>query len=381
MKKALIYGFGWSGYTLLQFLEDCGFEVFCVDEKVDFSKIALVDKRYISKETALKMDFDIYLITIFNKQKARLVYDNLVALGIDKNKIKHGYDEGYTRSMSYLIKRFFSADILKELLLDDYELSNFHNKLKELAKTHHQNKRDKSANAKTLKKIKEIESALDDRNVFAKIKALSSKNYDNNYMYYPGFSVSSSSFMEDKDFYFIEKIDWEFLQNRPKDKRLIAVFGNSALRVQYLPTSSTITSFMRESLDENYVVVNFGVVGASIYEQLLLYNALVYPLKPEIVISCFGGVEYVYAPISDKTLLKRHKISYTPWNWEKSFRDSIHSTLPLYSDILGEVSKDCVNLSYWDANDAINLRVRQFANNVSVGGGGILWFYPASATL
>ena len=372
MKKVLIYGFGWTGQSMLQLCVKIGFECKVLDDNInlDFTQDDIfIDQKGITE------NFDIYFVCIINKESAKEAYNKLKDAGIPKVKIKFISTYGYKNKMAFLVREYFKepSQVLKKWLEDDQSMTYFHSQMKAMLNEYYQIK--KSNADSLLEWSNKIRSTMIGQTIFAKLYTSALIKSDLAHIAYPGFNIGISfEKKEDKNFYFVQKIDFEAIMQRPKDVKLVACFGNSALRVEYLPLEDTITAFLQKKLGKKYIVLNFGVTGYTIYEQMMLYNALVFPLKPEIVISCFGGTDWRTGIVSCEHLVKTHKMTYTPGFYEYAYKKVTKSELPLYSEI-GNDRKDINNnILDDDVNEAIAFWLRQF-NLVPRGGGGAFYAF------
>lgn len=376
--KVLIYGFGWSGQSALSLCEKIGFECKVVDDGIDldFTK----DERFISFEAVNDFSFDLFLVCLVDTKQADICIKKLRDIDIDEGKIKCFSFYEYREKMGYLVKSFFASpkEVLQGWLRDDKNLSLLQEQIKKMKQEYHRDKRESTKN--NLDRIVRIDQKMPDLTIFSKLyhSSLTRKGRAS-CVCYPSFNIGISSYKEeDKNFYFIEKIDFEKLMHRPKNIKLIACFGNSALRVEYLPKEEAITGFLKQKLDaKEYIVLNFGVTGYTVYEQMMLYGALVYPLKPEIVISYFGGTDWRSGFVSCERLIKLHKMTYTPGFYEYAYKVYCGSEIPLYLEQSTEPEAYNQNITIKDINEAICVRLEQFRDIVLAGGGGICTIYPA----
>lgn len=380
MKKILIYGYGWVGESALEFFLSFDFYVRVYDDKLDFSRKSIFDENFISGELDL-LEFDLVIIAVFENHKACRLKDKLLRVGVREDKIKNFRSQNYTKNMKYLNFEYFGSatELFLFIQKDNFVLDNFHQKLQNLIHKHYANKVNRG-----VLETRIAFDALEERSVYAKMYETAPKIWDSTYLNYPGFYIANSKSHDgDQDFYFVKKIDFEALASRDRKIKLVACMGNSALRVDYLSYEDTITGILQKELGREFIVVNFGVTGSTLYEQFLLYNALVYPLKPDIVLTFFGGTEMRCAVSSCDVLIKRHKMVYVPQAWEESCKMAIQSKLPLYSE-MAKISnainhKVCVS----DVVEAVNERLRQFERAVVSGGGGgqILCLYSTPIAL
>lgn len=375
MARVLIYGFGWSGQSMLKLCEKIGFACDVVDDGLDISLTN--DMRFIEFSSIEKI-YDIYLICVVEEQVASKMANKLINLGVDESKIKYFGDFSYREKMSYLVYKYFknSKEVLQEWLSEEKNMPNLCAKINSLIQEYRQNKRIKRENE--LEIYQDFSSKHSSLNVFARIyeSALIKSNLTN--INYPGFSIGVSfKKRDDRNFYFVEEIDFAKVANRKSNVKLIACLGNSALRVEYMDFSKSITGYMRESLGDSYIVLNFGVTGYTIYEQMMLYNALVYPLKPDITLSFFFGTDFRSGLVDCEQLVQTHKMLYGAWWYEGDYKRRCKSELPLLCEM--NTNPDAFNSKIQDKDiyEAILVRLKQFQQMVSVGG-GILCVYPAT---
>ncbi|WP_181450937.1 hypothetical protein [Helicobacter valdiviensis] len=372
-RKILIYGYGWVGESVFRFCS-CfnNVSIRVIDEKIDLHKQALYDERFIQPTKKEFLEFDYYLIAIFTPAKAEEVKQKLIAIGILEHKIKNITEQRFSDNMKSFVIEYFESfeEICKAWEKDDFYLSCFHKVLDDFISKYY-----KIKNNYALKDKREKYDALEKISVFSKIFETSTSKLGDISLNYPGFYVMASTYKKnDKDFYFIEKIDFDNIAKRRRNIKLIACLGNSALRVEYLPTNQTITSYMQEEIGEEYIVLNFGVSGSTIYEQLMLYNAIVYPLKPDIVISFFGGTELRCGVVACDVMVKTHKMVYVPNAWETTFKRSNQSKIDLYYE-MGRIPQSSNSLiTQKDILIATYERLNQLRNIVFAGGGAFYGF-------
>ncbi|WP_297813845.1 hypothetical protein [uncultured Helicobacter sp.] len=378
--KVLIYGYGWSGQSALSLFGALGFECYVVDEKLDTDTI--VDKRFIALKEALSQSFDLILVCIVNEEVAREVAKKLYKQGISKDRVRYFQTYSYQEKMSRMLKHFFGSaeEVLQDCLSESLTMPLLHSKILALQNAYFKDKRD---SAESLAQWGDkIRAKFPNQSIFSMLYTTSIAQKSLGHIAYPGFNIiPSQDKTEDKNFYFIQEVDFESLKNRPKDVKLIACFGNSALRTEYLPLENTITYYLQKHLgSEKFIVVNFGVSGYTTYEQIMLYNALIYPLKPEIVLSFFAGTDFRISYVCCDYLLKKHNIIYSPYFNERPYKIFANSDLPLYCE-LGTSNK--VNPAIQDKEiiGAILERLEQFYLQVVRGGGAIPCLYPAFTSL
>lgn len=366
MAKVLIYGFGWSGQSMLELCSKLGFECRVVDDGINLAFTQ--DDTYMDSKDIASVNFDIYFICCVQKEMRDTIFQKLQCLNLPKNKIKFIQTYAYKNKMSFLLQEYFSnlEQILQEWLQEPQDMPNFHKKIQAMQEHYFKTK---AVNSQSLLEWRsKIDALIPNQNVFSKIYL--SALVKPSHISYPGFSVGISfDKTEDKDFYFVKKIDFEAIKDRPKNVKLIACFGNSALRVEYLPYEESITAFLQKEVGDSYIVLNFGVTGYTVYEQLMLYNALCFELKPELVISFFLGTDFRSGLIDCDVLVKRHKILYGTWWAEGDYKKTSQSEMPLLFE-MGKVVN--TNISFNAINAAMKMRLEQFKSIVCGGGGANL---------
>ncbi|MCI5967944.1 SGNH/GDSL hydrolase family protein [Helicobacter sp.] len=136
-----------------------------------------------------------------------------------------------------------------------------------------------------------------------------------------------------------------------------------------------ITEYMKNFIDdkEYYIVINFGVSGYTLYDQMLLYNALVYPLQPEIVIS-FLGTDWYNGFFGCEHLIKTHKMVYSTGLYEIAYKEFCDSDVPLYIEQSTNPQSYNKNISIDDVNTAIITRMQQFDKSVCSNNGKFFAF-------
>lgn len=120
--KVLVYGYGWNGRSMLEFLEDRNeenslrgggrFEVFVFDENLSHF---FLDKRIIRDLRDVSLEsFDFIFVCIANLDNATSAKDKLLKLGIKENKIKH------IQNYYYIKERYNKDDYLEKWKRSDF---------------------------------------------------------------------------------------------------------------------------------------------------------------------------------------------------------------------------------------------------------------------
>lgn len=375
-ERVILYGFGWVGQSMCAFCEAMGFECRIVDDDIDQRLIC--DERMVGNEVFFE-SFALCLITVRDAELAQKILAKLQKLGIHENVVRHVFNFDYRPSMAYLVHDFFdSPQKLLELWRgESFALPNFHLKLIQLVDMHHKKRAERNQNLSHFRA--QVDSALPHCSVFAKMFYIEPTKARLSHIPYPGFNVHIATQRADKSFFF-EEVDWELIQHRDANTKLIVCFGNSALRLNYLPLHETIVENLRRELQnfapqQNFIVLNLGISGYTIYEQMMLYNALIYPHSPDIVLSFFGGTDWRTGIVSCDVLLKTHRMTYTPGYYEYQAKSLFQqmslvqtNRLPLYTEL--EIPNP--KISDTDVNVAIITRLQQFHDIVSRGGADLL---------
>lgn len=138
----------------------------------------------------------------------------------------------------------------------------------------------------------------------------------------------------DKEFGFGEKIDWD--DNLYKDRELILITGNSqTYGAEGLHADGVISNILEKilnnkSMQSRYKVLNAGVVGATIVNEMLYYILLFQRLKPKYIIS-ISGFDFFTSQFVSEKILKTHMLPYSSYS-EKVCKDLFGSDLPLYGE-------------------------------------------------
>lgn len=223
---------------------------------------------------------------------------------------------------------------------------------------------------KSFQRYKAINTQCKDLSIFAKIFKYGTRN--SNLIYYQGITLPINLAAEDKNFFFRNPVDFKGLKQRKKP--ILALFGPSTIQENYLNDSDTL-AFKLQKLENKHknpkIVLNFGFSGFTLYEQFLLYTSLIYPLKPEIVVAVFFGVDILVGRISCGMLLEQHSIFYNGL-LEKDYRDITQSVVPMRYQFLKAGENPPLNDNEV-LLQALQMRLSQFNAMVRSYGGR---FYP-----
>ncbi|AHE94924.1 TPA: hypothetical protein RPW15_001341 [Campylobacter fetus subsp. venerealis] len=360
--RILIYAYGFIGKNNYEFMKQFVDEVYVYDDMLSELNY---QKQFI--KTLKNSKFDSILVSVANKNTYKNIKDNLSE--IFPENIIH-FAPIFMEKPSDLFLNFISNKFDLNLI-KNFDLEKIQNRLKELKTIYFEFRA--NFDKEMLNKRKSIDEKYADLDIFGKLYKTSSINTKTFNINYPGFSVSYNANCDSRSFYFKDKIDFEKLQNR--DKKLIVLFGNSFIRHDWLKTDKGgISDFIKVNL-KNQIVINAAIHGATLYEQLLVYNALFYKLKPDVVMSFFGGTDYFHAMLGDEILLKNHSIIYNTSISEVDTKELFKSSLPLYLDYtysLKKLVKEPPNLK--EICNALYDRYVQFYSVVNANGGLFLGF-------
>ena len=370
--KVLIYGFGWSGKATLELCESMGCDCYVIDDSLDISNFN--DTRFITYEMlenrVLKGDiFDLYWIAVSGKSEIVLKIQNkLLSCGgggkISSNNICSVALDGYHKKYLKIIKAKYSIETFVTSLLEDTFV------WKHILETYRETKRINLQ--KDFQRYKAINGQCEDLSIFAKLFKYGTKNSP--LMYYPGITLPIDLNKKDKNFFFRHPVNFQKLKQR--EKQVLALFGPSTIQESYYSDDSETLAFKLQELENAYknpkIILNFGITGFTLYEQFLLYSSLIYPLKPEIVVAVFFGVDILSGKVSCEMLLEQHAIFYGGSLLEKDYRDMTQSVAPMRYQFLQTKEKPVLN------NDetllqALQMRLSQFNAMVTSYGGK---FYP-----
>ena len=118
--KVLIYGYGWAGKSMLEFLEYRneleGKRDFDVYVYADNLSIFIDDKRAIRNLDDVNLgEFEFVFVCIVNEKIALKVKDKLIALGVNESKIKWVYSYGFLarKKEKCEIDKIFNRNLIK----------------------------------------------------------------------------------------------------------------------------------------------------------------------------------------------------------------------------------------------------------------------------
>lgn len=357
--KILIYCYGFIGKNNYGFLSKFFKHVYVYDD--------VFKKPYDYKNYLDDIKFDLILVSVTNNE----IYESI------KTKLQGKFDQNIIKFSPIFLNKpsELFLDFIKDKfdlnLIKNFDLEKIVSSLKKLTLDYHNFR--KEFDKKAIKIRQEIDDKFDNLDIFQKIYKISEKTTTNQVIFYPGFNTICEINSDARSFYLEDKIDFKALQNRTKP--LMLLFGNSSIRHDWLKgidSGGGCGDYMKKYF-KDYFVLSLGVHGASLYEQLCLYNALFYTLKPEIVLSFFGGTDFLYSYLNDQILLKEHSMIYSPQIYETALKELYCSSLPIYLDFYF-TEKLVLKPKISDIIKAIFDRLVQFKNTVSSNGGRFIGF-------
>ncbi|EFR48853.1 hypothetical protein HCMG_01026 [Helicobacter canadensis MIT 98-5491] len=204
-------------------------------------------------------------------------------------------------------------------------------------------------------------------NTFAKIFKLGIRN--SNTINYFGIPLPIDLNSPDKNFFLKNEIDFEALKQRDKSVKVVLVFGPSTVRESYMEHQEDALVFkIQKKLNNSsnscikIMVLNCGFSGFTLYEQFLLYATLFYAVKPEVVITFFGGVDIFQGGVGCELLVKNHAI-FSSIFYEQEFKEKCQSIFPLKHQLLkSDFYQNSPNKE--DILVALQTRLKQFYDMV-----------------
>lgn len=112
----------------------------------------------------------------------------------------------------------------------------------------------------------------------------------------------------------------DFIDKRPEDHKVIAVFGGSGAHGVEVYHTRTMSYVLEELLNKDsnikITVMNLSLSGQMLLNQVTTYILMCHKLKPDMVISHDGYNDLVTGMINDPFLLSKYQIAY-PLNFEQ----------------------------------------------------------------
>lgn len=173
-----------------------------------------------------------------------------------------------------------------------------------------------------------------------------------------------------------DNLDW--LINREKNHKLIVIFGGSAAFSMFSDTKEMFSSVLQKKLNNRFgeeknemkfTVLNYGMHGNIILNQITNYILYVAKLKPDLVISHDGWNDMAYGLMSDRHLIQKHNIisQNNLENWAQMLHGSYDQTLTQ-----NVIPFESNNIPFIVLRSYI-YRKRQFEEIVNSSGGQFIW--------
>jgi hypothetical protein len=156
-----------------------------------------------------------------------------------------------------------------------------------------------------------------DRHVFNRVGP---KSPDGEFYYFPyGYLFKYTGLGPINEFGFRVEGDFMRFAERGPDHKLIVIFGGSAAWSMLSLHDEMFSTRIEEKLNtwsreagrrETYSVLNFGMHGHVVLNELLTHVLFTSRIRPDIVVAHDGFNDLVYGMLSDPELLGRHDITY-----------------------------------------------------------------------
>jgi len=134
------------------------------------------------------------------------------------------------------------------------------------------------------------------------------------YVYFPyTFLHPQNVFNDENSLGFRMPDDISYLENRDKNHMVIAIFGGSAAYdlVNIKSFSSIIENRLNSTnSNKHFTILNFGLCGGLILNEMFLYMLFSWKINPDIVVSYSGFNDLLMGQFSDTKLQKDYNIAY-----------------------------------------------------------------------
>lgn len=210
------------------------------------------------------------------------------------------------------------------------------------------------------------------------------------YTFFPyGYLYRSPGFGPIDPFGFRIEADYQALGNRSPNHKLIAVFGGSSAMSIHCLHDEMLTTVLEKKLNEfassqaasrgqdplKVTVLNFGVLGHAVLNELLTYILFVDRIRPDIVIGHDAYNDFSYGLVNDEFLLNNHSICYEP-NFEQWSRLLHQPGAGPNPNLTGALK---IRNQPKKVMESYTARKRQFKSFVEAAGGHFIWgVQPAS---
>lgn len=180
--------------------------------------------------------------------------------------------------------------------------------------------------------INKIDDPGANKHFFSRV-AIETNVSRNEFVYFPyGFFVRSTMLGNINEFGFRVDDDYQRLVSRCENHKLICVTGGSAAWGCNVHIENTFCRKLEKLLNAergevHYHVLNFGMSGYTVINEMITYMLFIAKLQPDIVLSFSGFNDIHMGLTSDEYLLKKFDIAYSGWQegWASVLRDVAYS--------------------------------------------------------
>jgi hypothetical protein len=166
--------------------------------------------------------------------------------------------------------------------------------------------------------------------------------------------------------------DYHKYANREDNHKLIVFFGGSACNSMCCRYENMFTNVLEDQLkkmyedqDVKFTVLNFGMPGHLVLDQIISYMLYVEEIKPDIVVSYDMLNDFLCGGVNDEKFIKKFKVNYN-FIYEEWAKDLYQSKEKLSWDIFGYF--DNKDLTPKDIFDVYYYRKKQFEHMVKSNG-------------
>lgn len=143
-----------------------------------------------------------------------------------------------------------------------------------------------------------------------------SSQIENGFIYFPyGYTFRMDRFGDADELGFRLPPSWQALKDRASDVKVVCFFGGSACFSILVPEQKTFAAQLQAKLDCHYgkdkvIVLNFGVPGNTILNEMMNYVLFASLINPDVVIAHDGFNDLIYGQVADSFLQKKYLINY-----------------------------------------------------------------------
>lgn len=209
---------------------------------------------------------------------------------------------------------------------------------------------------------------------------LGPKTPDGEFYYFPyGYLFKYPGLGSINPFGFRVPDNYSHLEEREKNHKLIIFFGGSAMWSMYSYIHEMFPSVLENKLNElcqseeidlRFTVLNFGMHGHIVLNEIMTYLLFCQNLKADYIIAHDGWNDLLYGMISDKFLLNEHNLAYQ-YNLEY-WSQLLHQTKNVKPTQPTGQKFSVVNVPH-NIISAYIERKKQFKNMVENEGSQFIW--------